>query len=129
VFFIKSYRSCYIIMYNSATSSVALLELTCPLDSEHNIWFNVLDLGNKTRPNIYSYTCRAWSSADYETIEISVLGHYQPSSFQDIRNFTDFIQPSNLPSDRSLIVQLEQVWRVPRQFLWPGTVVSGLLPT
>ena len=27
----------------------------------------------------------------YETIEISVLGHYLPSSIQNIKNFIDFL--------------------------------------
>ena len=30
----------------------------------------------------------------YETVEISVLGHYHPFSIQSIKRFTDFIQPS-----------------------------------
>ena len=42
-----------IVVYNSEASSVALLELACPLDSEHHIEA-AIDLGSKIRQS----TCR-----------------------------------------------------------------------
>ena len=82
-----------IVVYNSGKPSVALLELTCPLDSEHNI-----QSARSRKQNKIEYH-RLLAEFDhlkipnyYETIEISVLGHYLPSSIQNIKNFIDFVQ-------------------------------------
>ena len=111
-----------IVVYNSATSSVAFLELTCPLDSEHHI------LSARTRKQSKPVYLQLLVEFDhlrisnyYETVEISVLGHYQLSSIQNITNFIQQYQSL----DRSLIVQLELVWRALTGFSWPGTAVSG----
>jgi len=68
-----------LVFYNTATKSIALLELTCPLDSIHHLKSarsreqNKLEyqqlLADLDRLNIANY---------YETLEISVLGHYHP---------------------------------------------------
>ena len=84
-----------IVVYNSATSSVALLELTCPLDSEHHILS--ARSRKQSKPDYLQLLAefdRLQISNYYETMEISVLGHYQLSSIQNIKKFTDFIQPS-----------------------------------
>ena len=83
------------VVYNSATTSVALLELTCPLDSVHHI------LASSRKQNKLGYLQwltefdRLQISNDYETVEICVLGHYHSSYIQNIKRFTDFIQPSD----------------------------------
>ena len=81
-----------IVVYNSDTSSVALLELACPLDSEHHI------LSARSRKQSKPDYLQLLAEFDclqifnyYETVEISVQGHYQLSSIQSIKKFTDFI--------------------------------------
>ena len=83
-----------IVIYNPQSSSIALLELTCPLDSIHHIQLAQSRKQNKTdylqllaefdHLNISNY---------YETIEITVLGHYQVSSIQNLVNMFRFILP------------------------------------
>ena len=84
-----------IVVYNSSKPCVALLKLTCPLDSEHNIQSARSRKQNKAE---YHQLLAEFDHLQipnyYETIEISVLGHYLPSSIQDIKNFIDFVQLS-----------------------------------
>ena len=76
---ITSYRP-DIVVYNSETSSVALLEQTCPLDSEHHIEAARSRKQNKTEYlQLLVEFDRLRLDNYYETVEISVLGHYQPS--------------------------------------------------
>ena len=91
---ITSYRP-DIVVYNSEASSVALLELTFPLDSELHI-----EAARSTKRNKTEYL-QLLAEFDhlridnyYKTVEISVLGHYQPSCIQHFKSFVDFIQPS-----------------------------------
>ena len=91
---ITSYRP-DIVVYNSETSSVALLELTCPLDSEHHIEAARSRKQNKTEYlQLLAEFDRLRIDNYYETVEISVLGHYQPSCIQNFKTFVDFIHPS-----------------------------------
>ena len=84
-------------MYTSATTSVALLELTCALDSGHHILSARSKKQNK--PDYLQLLAeldhdRLQISNYYKTVEISVLGYHQPSSIQNIERFIDFLQPS-----------------------------------
>ena len=75
-----------IVVYNSDKPSVALLELTCPLDSEHNI--HSARSRKQTKAEYHQLLAefdRLQIPNYYETIEISVLGHYLPSSIQTSR--------------------------------------------
>jgi len=84
-----------IVVYNSDVPSIALLELTCPLDSEHNIESARSRKQNKVEYHqLLAEFDRLHIQNYYETIEISVLGHYLPSSINNIRNFTDFLKLS-----------------------------------
>ena len=82
-----------IVVYNSGKPSVALLELTCPLDSEHNIQSARSRKQNKVE---YHQLLVEFDHLQipnyYETIEISVLGYYLPSSIQNIKTFIDFVK-------------------------------------
>ena len=82
-------------IYNSGKPSVALLELTFPLDSEYNIQSARSRKQNKAE---YHQLLAEFDHLQipnyYETIEISVLGHYLPSSIENIKNFIDFVQLS-----------------------------------
>jgi len=68
-----------IVVYNSATLSVAFLELTCPLDSDHNILSARSRKQNKSEylQLLADLDCLQMSN-HYETLEISVLGHCLP---------------------------------------------------
>ena len=84
-----------IVVYNSQVHSVAMLELTCPLDSAHHLesaWNRKQSkveylqlLAEFDRLSISSY---------YETIEISALGHYQPAFIGNYLNFIKFSNPT-----------------------------------
>ena len=84
-----------IVVYNSQVHSVAMLELTCPVDSVHHLesaWNRKQSeveylqlLAEFDRLSISSY---------YETIEISALGHYQPPSIGNYLNFIEFSNPT-----------------------------------
>ena len=84
---LTSYRPDFV-FYNNATQSIALLELTCPLDSVHLLESarsrkqNKLEyqqlLADLDRLNITNY---------YETLEISVLGHYHPFCLTNLLQF------------------------------------------
>ena len=68
-----------IVVYNSEASTVALLELTCPLDSKHHIQEPRSKKQNKTEYlQLLSEFYRLQIPNYYETVEISVLGHYLP---------------------------------------------------
>ena len=83
-----------IVVYDSETSTVALLELTCPLDSKHHIQA-AIDLGSKIRPScLQNLIVYRFIMIMKQCMEISVLGHYQPSCIQKFKSFSDFIQPS-----------------------------------
>jgi len=77
---------------NSSTASVALLELTCPLDSEYHI--EAARSREQNKAEYLQLFDHLKIDNYYETVEISVLGHYQPSSTQNVKSFVDFIQPS-----------------------------------
>ena len=89
---ITSYRP-DIVIYNSQSSSITLLELTCPLDSIHHIQSARNRKQSKTeylqllaefdRLNIANY---------YDTIEITVLGHFQVSSIKNLSSLLNFVQ-------------------------------------
>ena len=48
----------------------------------------------QNKPNYLQFLAHLQISNYYETVEISVLRHYHPSSIQNIKRLTDFIQPS-----------------------------------
>jgi len=76
-----------IVAYNSQVHGIALLELTCQLDSVHH-WNQ-----QGIRSNINLSICKLYRlkfTNYYQTIEISSLGHYQLAS---IGNYLNFIQP------------------------------------
>ena len=76
---VTSYRP-DLVFYNTATNSIALLELTCPLDSEHHLQSARLRKQNKVEYQqlLAELDCLNVSNY-YKTLEISVLGHYHPS--------------------------------------------------
>jgi len=80
-----------IVVYNSQVHCVAMLELTCPLDSVHH-----LESARNRKQSKAEYLQllaefdRLNIKSHYETIEISALGHYQPASVGNIQNFVKF---------------------------------------
>jgi len=88
---LTSYRP-DLVFYNTATNSITLLELTCPLDSVHHLESarsrkqNKLEyqqlLADLDRLNITTY---------YETLEISILGHYHPFCVTNLLNLLRFV--------------------------------------
>ena len=82
-----------IVIHNKESNSVALLELTCPLDSVRHL---ELARDRKLKKEEYqlllSELDRLGIVNFYDTIEMSVLGHYLPSSLSSFRNCVNFIQ-------------------------------------
>ena len=86
-----------IILCNEGNKSIALLELTCPLDSvEHLNSARDRKQGKKEYQEIQSEFDHLGLPCFYDTIELSVLGHYFPSSFpsslSSFQNCVNFIQ-------------------------------------
>ena len=82
-----------IAIYNQINNSVALLELTCPLDSVHHLESARERKQRKTEyQQILSEFDRLGTPCSYYTIELSVLGHYLPSSLSSFQNCVNFIQ-------------------------------------
>ena len=76
-----------IVIYNSNTSAVALLELTCPLDSEHHLEAaRSRKQGKLEYQQLLAELDHLDFSNYYETLEVSVLGHYQKSSVKNVLN-------------------------------------------
>jgi len=81
---VTSYRP-DIVIHNVINNTVALLELTCPLDSAQHLeaardrkqskWEYLQILSELGRLGIFSL---------YDTIELSVLGHYLPSTLSSL---------------------------------------------
>ena len=81
-----------IVIYNQMNNSVALLELTCPLDSVHHLE-SARERKQKTEyQQILSEFDRLGILCSYYTIELSVLGHYLPSALSSFQNCVNFIQ-------------------------------------
>ena len=110
-----------IILYNEGNNSIVLLELTCPLDSvEHLNSARDRKQGKKEYQEIQSEFDRLGLPCFYDTIELSVLGHYFPSSLSSFQNCVNFIQsetkiPANtfftwMPLLQSLL-QEEYFWQ------------------
>ena len=127
VFFITPYRP-DIVIYNPQSSSISLLELTCPLDSIHHIQSARSRKQNKTDYlqllaefdllNIANY---------YETIEITVLGHYQVSSIQSMVNLFRFILPELNTSKSGIRSWLDEAASASISgFSWRDNVKSGV---
>ena len=82
-----------IVIYNQMNNSVALLELTCPLDSVHHLESARERKQKKTEyQQILSEFDHLIILCSYYTIELSVLGHYLPSSLSSFQNCVNFIQ-------------------------------------
>jgi len=77
-----------IVIYNVTSNSVALIELTCPLDSTQHL--------EAARDRNYEYLqilleldCLGVPSI-YDTVELSVLGHYLPSTLTSLHKSVNF---------------------------------------
>ena len=103
---------------------MALLELTCPLDSEHHIQEARSRKQNKTE--LLSEFDRLQIPNYYETVEISVLGHYLPSSIHALKSFIDFTQPSIATKSNIRQTLDRAALHAHNEFFWLGTAVSGL---
>jgi len=82
-----------IVIHNDRTNSVALLELTCLLDSmDHLESARDCKWGKQEYQQILSEFNRLGVPCFYDTIEMSVLGHYLSSSSSSLQNCINFIQ-------------------------------------
>ena len=73
---------------------MALLELTCPLDSVHHLKSAARyhKLGKEDYQLLLTESDRLGIASYYDTIEMSVLGHYLPISLSSFTNCVNFIQ-------------------------------------
>ena len=82
-----------IVIHNESTNTVVLLELTCPLDSiQHLESARDRKQTKEDYLQILSELDRLGTPCYYNTIEISVLGHYLQSSLSSVCNALNFIQ-------------------------------------
>ena len=77
-----------LVVHNTSTNSIALLELTCPLDSEHH-----LESARERKQNKVEYL-QLLAELDrlnicnfYETLEVSVLGYYHRFCVKNLWSF------------------------------------------
>ena len=85
---------------------MALLELTCPLDSEHHLEaVRSCKQGKLEYQQLLAELDRLDFSNYYETLEVSVLGHYQKSSVKNVLNVLHFIH-SDLSPAKAVVRQM-----------------------
>ena len=91
-----------IVIRNQRSNSVALLELTCPLDSVHHLE-SARDrkLGKDDYQLLLAELDRLGIASYYDTIEMSVLGHYLPISLSSFTNCVNFIQNDEFTTTKS----------------------------
>ena len=82
------------VIFNSQLSSIALLDLTCPLDSVHH----KQSAHSKKQSKVEYLQLLAEFDhlkipSYYETVEITALGHYQPASVNNLLNLINFSCP------------------------------------
>ena len=106
---VTSYRP-DLVFYNAITNSIALLEFTCPLDSEHHLEAaRSRKQGKVEYQQLLAEFDRLHISNYYETLEISVLGHYHLSSIQNLRNLLHFVHQDVLVSKTAVRKLLDLV--------------------
>ena len=90
---ITSYRP-DIVIYNSQCPSISILELTCRLDSAQHIQAARSRKQNKAEylQLLAEFDCLNIPNY-YDTIEITVLGHYQLSTIKNLLNLLKFVHP------------------------------------
>ena len=81
-----------IVIYNEICNTMASLELTCPLDSTHLLEFTRDQ--KQEYHQVLSEFDRLGVPCHYDTIELSVLGHYLQSSLSSLYNTMNFVQQS-----------------------------------
>ena len=93
---VTPYRPDLVIYYRS-NNSLAMLELTCPLDSADNLnSARERKQGKKEYLQIQSELDRLGVSCFYSTIELSVLGHYLTSSLSSLQCCINFIKEGSV---------------------------------
>ena len=103
-----------IIIHNTITFSVLLFELTCPLHSAHHLEQARYRKQNKVEYHqILSESDRLNVTNFYETLEISVLGHYHQFSVTNTYNV--YILLIRISISQSF--QFEICWTVPPEFV------------
>jgi len=109
-----------LVIYNKLSATMGILELTCPLDSEHHLESAHDRKQNKTQ--ILAELDRLNVSHCYST---SVLGHFQPHSIKAIKDVTSFVSDQALSTAtvRSFLIELQFVLQ--REFSLTGIVRNG----
>jgi len=88
-----------IVVFDSQVPSIALLELTCPLDSVHHIQSARSQEQSKVEYlQLLTEFDRLKVPNYYDTIEITVLGHYQSVSVNNLLNLINFSCPGTTAS-------------------------------
>ena len=85
---VTSYRPDIVLC--SGSNKVVLLELTCPLDSVEHL--KSVRVWKQEKREYARVTIRIWLLRNYDTIELSVLGHYLPDSLAAFLKCVNFIQ-------------------------------------
>ena len=86
-------------IFNKSNNSVAMLELTCPLDSVKNLESaRERKQGKKEYQEIQSKFDRLGVCCFYSTIvnELSVLGHYLSPSLSSLQNCINFVDETTM---------------------------------
>ena len=88
---ITSYRT-DLVIYNKNNNSIVMLELTCPLGSTCHLEAAREHKQGKTEYlEIMSEFQRVGVNCHYDTLELSVLGHYLPPSLTSLKTCVNYI--------------------------------------
>jgi len=99
-----------IVIYNRLTSSMGIIELTCPLDSLQHL--ESARTRKQFKPEYVQLLAeldRLMISHCYRTVEVSVLGHFLPNSIfaiKDVINFTQQVPFFSKTSARGLLTEM-----------------------
>jgi len=91
-----------LVIYNRSSNCVAMMELTCPLDSVERLQ-SARDYkqGKQEYLMIQSELHRLGVDCSYSTVEVSVLGHYLTSSLSSLQASINFIYENSISKSHS----------------------------
>ena len=99
-----------VVIYNRHSASMGIIELTCPLDSIHHLESaHNRKLYKPEYVQLLAELDRLKIPHCYRTVEVSVLGHFQPSSIaaiKDVINFTQQVSLFSKGSARNLLFKM-----------------------
>ena len=112
-----------VVIYNRHSASMGIIELTCPL--QHMESARSRKLCKPEYVQLLAELDRLKIPHCYRTVEVSVLGHFQPNSIVAIKDVINFTQQVPLFSEEVLEIFCSR-WPVPQFLLRREYFMVGL---